>query len=83
VVRLFCDGRSEPTEALPHGIECSREFIPEGGTGFVSSFTEMRALAARAGWTYVRWPGRRGRVAAALDKDLCPDHKPAQEDSDA
>ena len=29
-VRLFCDGRTEPTEASPRGIPCSREYTPPG-----------------------------------------------------
>jgi hypothetical protein len=79
MVRLFCDGHGIPTEAAPRGYPCNREFTPEPGHGFLNSLTAMRALAAEAGWTYVRWPGRRYRADAVLDKDFCPDHKPPQD----
>jgi hypothetical protein len=79
MVRLFCDGRDNPTEAAPRGYPCSREFIPGPGRGFLNSFTAMRALAAEAGWTYVRWPDRKYRAGVALDKDFCPDHKPPED----
>lgn len=71
-IRLFCDGRSEPTEALPHGIPCSKEFHPQDSFG--SSAAAIRQEARKAGWTYVRHP--RARI---LDHDFCPKHKPAPE----
>jgi hypothetical protein len=77
-VRLFCDGRTEPTEASPRGIACSREYIPPG---WFKSFPAIRAEAAKDGWTYIRYPNR--KLALSLDKDYCPDHKPVASPRDS
>ena len=75
VVRLWCDHRGPPAEGMQFGGRCDTEFSPPPDLGFIKSMRVMRREAAKAGWTYVRYPNR--KLADMLDKDYCPAHKPA------
>lgn len=68
---LYCNGRT------PYGNEgkdmgCYLKFEPpQDDEPHIPKPAELRKLAAKAGWTYVRSEhGRR------YDMDYCPDHKP-------
>ena len=75
---LCCNHHDEPAEGQKWGRSCPAEFrVPaDSHLGFVSSYTVLRKWAAKAGWTYVRWPSR----TRSLDRDFCPKHKPESED---
>ena len=81
VVRLWCDHRDPPAEGSRFGRGCNKEFTPPPEVpGFIKSFPAMRAAAAKAGGTSVQHPDR--SLRDALDKDFCPDHKPAPREGD-
>jgi hypothetical protein len=61
---LFCN------YADPH-LDGTPFFRPPDGKEFQTSLTDLRKLAAKAGWTHVPHPSRR-----KLSQDYCPEHKP-------
>ena len=75
---VCCDGRV-PMPGMPdRTITCSAKVEggerPDGSWVFPRTKAEARKEARARGWTYVRHPSLR-----MLDKDLCPEHKPAGE----
>lgn len=65
---MWCNGTVQP-----HGHPCMKTYEPPEGTSWFVPLAELRALAAKDGWTYV--PARvGGRARPRLGSDLCPDH---------